>query len=95
MHHTSINKQKTMSATLDISDDVLFAAKETTPHEHKTRGEVTSQLALQAIAQQLGAMNYGGDAGELLAVYGIEPLPKRGGVLSNQLIDRLRDDEGT
>jgi hypothetical protein len=31
---------------------------------------------------------------ELLAAYGIHPLPSRGGLVSNELIDRLRDEEG-
>ena len=29
-----------------------------------------------------------------LASYGIDPLPKRGGIVTNELIDRLRDAEG-
>ena len=31
---------------------------------------------------------------EPLAAYGIHPLPPRGAVVSNELIDRLRDEEG-
>jgi hypothetical protein len=29
-----------------------------------------------------------------LAAYGIHPLPRRGAIVSNELIDRLRDEEG-
>jgi len=31
---------------------------------------------------------------ERLASYGISPLPARGGIVSNELIERLRDAEG-
>ncbi len=31
---------------------------------------------------------------ESLAAYGIHPLPPRGTIVSNELIDRLRDEEG-
>jgi len=30
---------------------------------------------------------------ERLATYGIQPLPKRGGVVTNELVNRLRDEE--
>lgn len=83
-----------MRTTLDISDDVLFAAKEIARHSHKTLGQVISELVRQAFAQQSGATSSRLIAGEPLAVYGIEPLAKRGGVVSNALIDRLRDEEG-
>jgi hypothetical protein len=33
-------------------------------------------------------------ASEKLAHYGIHPLPARGSIVSNELIDRLRDEEG-
>jgi hypothetical protein len=29
-----------------------------------------------------------------MAAYGIEPLPSRGAVISNELFDRLRDQDG-
>jgi hypothetical protein len=39
-----------MRTTLDISDDVLFAAKELARREKKTLGEVISDLARRAFA---------------------------------------------
>jgi predicted DNA-binding ribbon-helix-helix protein len=87
-------KKYTMRTTLDISDDVLFAAKEIARHDHKTLGQVISELARQAFAQQSGTISSSFNAREPLAIYGIEPLAKRGGVVSNALIDRLRDKEG-
>ena len=94
-----------MRTTLDIADDVLFAAKEMARHEKKPVGQVISELARRAFAhaaaQSAGAglHSTGGEAtpsqvSERLASYGIHPLPPRGGVVSNEMINRLRDAEG-
>jgi hypothetical protein len=93
-HQQSGSERHTMRTTLDISDDVLFAAKEIARHDGKTLGQVISELARQAFAQQSGMPASSPIASEPLAVYGIQPLAKRGGVVSNALIDRLRDEEG-
>lgn len=88
-----------MRTTLDINDDVLFAAKELARREKKSLGQVISDLARRAFATPLpSAENTDtqapSKASERLATYGVHPLPKRGGVVSNELIDRLRDAEG-
>lgn len=89
-----------MRTTLDIEDDVLFAAKEIAKRERKTLGQTISELARRAFT---GAPKTPSDdtatlgaaiASEPLAAYGINPLPSRGGIVSNELIDRLRDAEG-
>ena len=91
-----------MRTTLDIADDVLFAAKEIAQREKKSLGQTISELARRAFAQPTavsglnpahvpsGALR----ASERLASYGISPLPARGGIVSNELIERLRDAEG-
>ncbi len=83
-----------MRTTLDIADDVLFAAKELARREKKPLGQVISELARRAFAQPSSAIAQPGVAEEPLAAYGIHPLPPRGVVISNELIDRLRDEEG-
>ncbi len=89
-----------MRTTLDIADDVLFAAKELAQREKKSVGAVISELARQAFAQSRASTGTIASAGKVphaaepLAAYGIEPLPARGGIVSNELIDRLRDAEG-
>jgi hypothetical protein len=92
-----------MRTTLDIADDVLFAAKEVARREKKSVGHIISELARQSFNQGAVAPKYfaaDGDASVPLAVserlgfYGIKPLPARGGIVSNELIDRLRDAEG-
>ena len=82
-----------MRTTLDISDDVLFAAKEVARRERRTIGDVLSTWARAALLrpdQPPATLT----AKEPLASYGIHPLPRRGGVLTNDLVNRIRDDEG-
>jgi hypothetical protein len=98
-----------MRTTLDIADDVLFAAKEVARREKKSLGQIISDLARRSFNQ--GALAQGSalpqhsasaslsasasaSASERLGVYGIEPLPARGSIISNELIDRLQDAEG-
>ena len=78
-----------MRATLDIADDVLFAVKERARKERRSAGDVISDLARQALLRGSVA----GEVGEAESFYGFQPLPRRGSVVSNQLIDRLREDE--
>ena len=88
-----------MRTTLDIADDVLFAAKEMAKREKKSLGQIISELARRAFVGA-GASDLGHtppntpQVSERLASYGIHPLPKRGGIVTNELIDRLRDAEG-
>lgn len=87
-----------MRTTLDIEDDVLFAAKEIARREKKSLGQVISDLARRAFAQGTAQPSDKQPrvpgASERLATYGIHPLPARGGIVTNELIDRLRDEEG-
>ena len=88
-----------MRTTLEISDDVLFAAKDIAQREKKSVGEVISDLARRSFRQadlsvSTTATRRAPQVSERLAAYGIEPLPSRGGIVSNALIDRLRDEEG-
>jgi hypothetical protein len=78
-----------MRTTLDIADDVLQAAKERARREKKTTGEVISELARSALTMPGDAPA----ARESRALYGLRPFPKRGGIVNNELIDRLREDD--
>lgn len=79
-----------MRTTLDIADDVLHAAKERARRENKTAGEVISELARAALTMPVPTAT---KASEPRSHYGIRPFPKRGGVVTNELIDRLREDD--
>ncbi len=88
-----------MRTTLDIADDVLFAAKELAKREKKTLGETVSELLRRAFTVQTEYPTGTGTVSahtvsEKLATYGIHPLPHRGGIVTNEQIDRLRDEEG-
>ena len=77
-----------MRTTLDIADDVLQAAKERARREQKTAGQVVSELLRQALtAPQPSAVR------EPAAVYGFRPFARRGGVVTNELIDQLRHED--
>lgn len=77
-----------MRTTLDIADDVLTAAKERARRENRTAGEVISDLARAALTQSRSPVT----AEEPKAVYGIRPFPKRGVIITNELINKLRED---
>lgn len=78
-----------MRTTLSIDDDVLFAAKERARRENRSVGEILSELARQSLTNQgRRPADAGADA-----FHGFEPLPHRGPAVSNELIDRLREEE--
>jgi len=78
-----------MRTTLDIANDVLQAAKELARREKKTIGEVISELARSALTTPPIIRA----AQEPKAIYGLRPFPKRGGIVTNELIDKLREDD--
>ncbi|MBX3269763.1 MAG: hypothetical protein KF729_05860 [Sandaracinaceae bacterium] len=78
-----------MRTTLDIEDDVLQAAKELARRQKKTAGQVLSELARRALAA--GPPVSGSVSGEE-ELHGFVPFPSRGGLVTNELIDRLRDE---
>ncbi len=82
-----------MRTTLDIADDVLIAAKESARRQKQSLGAVISDLARRALTEsQAPTAPRSGASSQRLARLGICPLPKRGGVVSNDTINQLRDD---
>lgn len=77
-----------MRTTLDIADDVLLAAKELAKREKKTAGEILSQLARKGLQASRSPSR------KTKELFGFRPFESRGGVITNELIDRLREDEG-
>jgi hypothetical protein len=84
-----------MRTTLNISDDVLFAVKERARKEKRSAGEVLSDLAREALTGGVprAPRREAGEVAEAESFYGFEPLPHRGPPVSNELIDRLREEE--
>ncbi|HQQ68696.1 MAG TPA: CopG family transcriptional regulator [Alicycliphilus sp.] len=86
-----------MRTTLDISDDVLLAAKELARRGKKPLGQVISELARKAFTlpdNPAAVQSAVQGADSPLAALGIRPLPPCGVIVSNEHIDRLRDEEG-
>jgi len=77
-----------MRTTLDIDNDVLAAAKELASRENKTTGKAISDLARAA----LNAPPMAAEPRTPKSLYGFRPFPKRGGIVTNELIDKLRED---
>ena len=78
-----------MRTTLDIADDVLLAAKERAQREDKTTGEMISELARRGLMTSAEPLH----VKEPAAVYGLRPFASRGGIVTNKLIDKLREDD--
>ena len=78
-----------MRTTLDIADDVLQAAKERARREKKTAGEVISELARHALTTPQSAPA----RKAVKALHGFRPFAKRGGVVTNERIHKLREDD--
>jgi hypothetical protein len=78
-----------MRTTLDIAEDVLQAARERARRESKTIGEVVSELARRGLLAPVKNST----VREPKAVYGLRPIGRRGGIVTNELIDSLREDD--
>lgn len=80
-----------MRTTLDIESDVMAAARELARQQNVAIGTVISRLVRDALASRADAASARvQDAG----VAGFRPFPSRGAVVTNEMIDRLRDIEG-
>ena len=78
-----------MRTTLDIADDVLQAAKERARRENKTAREVISELARSALTNVAPDRSRRPSAKQ----FGIRPFPSRGAIVTNELIDSLREED--
>jgi len=79
---------KKMRTTLDIEEDVLQAAKELAQCEGTTAGKVISRLARKGLT--------GGRDKSRDRKYrnGIPLLPRRDVIVTNEMVNNIRDEEG-
>jgi len=77
--------------TLDIADDVLLAAKELARRERKSAGQVISELARRGLYGPGATAD--NEPENSIEFFGFRPLPKRGVIVTNELINRLRDED--
>jgi hypothetical protein len=75
-----------MRTTLEIDDDILEAAKSLARQSDRTAGAVLSELARRALTSA-PAKSAGAGVG------GFVPFESRGGVVTNEQIDRLREQD--
>ena len=82
-----------MRTTLDIDDDVLQAAKDLARRQQITAGQIISRLLRERLN---GVVPDAAGAAVEPAVNaaGFRPLPSRGVLVSNELVNALRDREG-
>ena len=80
-----------MRTTLDIDADILAAAKELGLRQKRSLGKVISDLARAALTK---APDNGVRAHEVESFYGFEPLSRSGNVVTNAIIDALREETG-
>jgi len=81
-----------MRTTLDIDDEVLTAAKEIARRRRTTAGAVISELARRALTQP--APKPGVAEREPEPFFGFRPLAADGRVVSDDTVERLREEEG-
>ena len=79
-----------MHTTIDIDDDVLAAARTIATREGKPAERVVSELLREA----LQARTHGCAAAPSRERYGFRPIPAGGAVVTNDLVNRIRDSTG-
>lgn len=82
-----------MRTTIDLELDALLAVKEIAQAEGVSLGKVVSRLVRQALTGPAPAVVTRDDT-QGGAATGFVPFAPRGVVVSNELIDKLRDGEG-
>lgn len=81
-----------MRTTLDIDAEVLTAAKEIARRRRTTAGAVISELVRRALTQP--APGPGLAEREPESFFGFRPLAAGGRVVSDDTVERLREEEG-
>jgi len=79
-----------MRTTLDLDDDVLASAKEIARREKKTAGQVISELVRQALTGNVVVVTAAARS-RRAPEHGFVAFESRGAVVTNETIDRLRD----
>lgn len=83
-----------MRTTLDIDDDVLFAAKELAAKERKTAGKVLSEFFRRGVQSGNTAPDQPKSGQPYAMKNGIPVLPSRGEVVSTEHIRSIMEEEG-
>lgn len=79
---------QSMRTTLDIEEDVLLAVKELARHEKTSAGKIVSRLVRKGLSGDKTSTR------KMEYRNGVPLLPRRGVIVTNELIDRIREEEG-
>ena len=80
-----------MRTTLNIDDDVLAATKELARRERTTAGKLLSDLAREALRARANPPR---EPQAQRDFFGFRPIPAGGNVVTNELVDELREELG-
>lgn len=83
-----------MRTTLDIDDDVLFAAKEIASKERKTAGKILSEIFRRGLQSQSASSPTLDTTQPYALKNGIPILPSRGELVTTEHIHRIMEEEG-
>ncbi len=84
-----------MRTTLDIDEDVLFAAKELAAKEKKTAGKVLSEFFRRGLHDSAHeARQPKAHAGKPVLKNGVPILPSRGEIVTTDTVRRIMEEEG-
>jgi len=83
-----------MRTTLTIDNDVLYAAKEMARAQNRTAGAVISEIFRKGMASSAPPAPESSQLDRALADIGIHRLPHRGGIVTNEDVNRLREELG-
>lgn len=75
-----------MRTTLNLDDDILGATHELAKSQKRTAGQVISDLVRQALQGPITTS--GGET----PVLGFRPFPARGALVTNEIVDKLREE---
>lgn len=82
-----------MRTTLDIDPEILQAAKELARRDGRTAGEVLSELARSGLRAAMAAPSSPGPA-KPASFFGFRPIEQSGTPITNDLVNKLRDESG-
>jgi hypothetical protein len=82
-----------MRTTLDIDPEVLQAAKELARRDGRTAGEVISDLARAGLRAAMAAPSSAGQD-KASSFFGFRPFSPRGTPVTNDIVNKLRDESG-
>ena len=81
-----------MRITIDIEDDILTIVKKLARKKRVAQGKIISDLARESIIRR--RLLEDKEEAENTGICGFRPFPSRGVIITNEQVNRLRDQEG-